>query len=503
MTRHNVQKISLLILILVVGIWGAIDFQTKKSAYLRGESITYSKNEVLGLEGEEDTIYIDFTQPVSKVSPLIFGGSNPRKMNKETWSDLSNAGVTAVRVPLFVEHSVPKNSSIDAYLRNENDIKNTQTWEKSVINQQTEALKSAKEKGMTTLAVMEFSPAWLSSSKTEFGVPANWEIYQEIVQKMYAQNRQYVDYIEIWNEPDWDHFLDLKNSKYSREEAYLLIFLNAAKAIREYDIQMNDGKSVQIGGPVLSKLENTKVLEKLLSSAEARKYLSFVSIHNYQNHQELDTTEIRTILEENNAGEIPLFLTEWNYQSDEKTPSPHLISGESIPFTTSQFLKMMHQKIHAGFFFALQPIETKNMGNGHGYLAFFEDKAKKRELLPMAKSWTLLSKTMKLGEGENTLLTTSDSSQMISGLKNHEGEKVIVAVNNSTEKVTHTIVVKLDTSNTNYLIDTYSASDVFDPTKKIRSLSVKAESQQISFKVVLPEMSSTGFIIHDALGLIL
>ena len=76
---------------------------------------------------------------------------------------------------------------------------------------------------MKFIATIGYGPTWLSFNNTsENGVPKDWSVYEELVQKVYLKYKTYncVEYIEIWNEPT-GHFLDLTGSPYtSRLTAY-------------------------------------------------------------------------------------------------------------------------------------------------------------------------------------------------------------------------------------------------------------------------------------------
>lgn len=493
---------SILIILVILGIftWG-IREKERKERYALGENMVYNLTDVLGVTTKEYSMKVDFFQIERKGTTMLFGGSNPRKVRGSSWDSLTEVGIKAVRVPLFIEHTIPKNSSIASFKKNDNNIQNIQTWNKPILDERKRLLREAKENGMSTVGIIDYSPPWLNQNRITHGVPQDWEVYEKIVETIYADNRDYLDYVEIWNEPDYNHFLNVSGTPYTPEEAYIQIYLHARNAIRNYDNKMNDGKTVKIGGPALSKIANYKFLSRVLDNKEFRDSVDFISIHNYDKHHSLDVSQINTVLKEHDMKNTPLFLTEWNYSPEETNYEPQMISHEAIPYVADRFIDMLKQGITANFFFAMQPLEYSHQGYGHGSLAFFETEKDGMKPMQKAKTWKLFSDILSIGNGSFDIVKSSE----ISGIKtismiNSKGENIIIISNSTPDPVTINILSTQISSQKNFTIAAYRASKADEVMTRNGVLSKKSDKNILEFKVFVPEKSVVGTVITSSKG---
>lgn len=513
-TTKSMKKIGFIIqilitlLLLAAFIWTAAYFlkqeQLRQETYRKGGNTVYKETDELDLYALQASGSIDYSMITKSNTSMLFGGGNPRNVTQQGWDELEKVGIKAVRVPLFLEHLFPEETTLASFKNNEGNIQDSSNWNQKLIKQQTDILREAKKRGMTTLGVMDYSPAWLNINKQPHGVPADWATYEQIVTRLYAINRDYLDYIAIWNEPDFNFFLNTKNTPYTPVSAYTSIFLHAQYSIKQYDQTMADGKSVRIGGPALSKVENAEFLDKILQSEDLRKSLDFVSIHNYSNHQQLETSNIHAILKKHLMSDLPLFLTEWNYTSDESYYGPEMISDEGSTYVANQFIQMINQDITANFFFALQPLSFGQKGFGHGSLAFFESDTTAMKLLPKAQTWNLFSKLLALGDGPFSVASTlpPDRIKTIAAV-NSNGENVAAFSNDTSEPHLVSLNVKLSGEGKDYTVTAFKVSKFGLPDTSSGEISLKSKERSIKFKLFLPSNTVVGIRIKPRTGLIL
>lgn len=503
-----VLQIFLTLVLFLAFVWTGVYFlrqeRIKQEIYRKGGNMVYKSTDELDIYAIETLASIDYSTITQKNTSMLFGGGNPRNIDAKGWNDLEKVGIKAVRVPLFLEHLFPTDTTLTSYINNEGDIQNPKNWNQSLMKQQTNILKEAKKHGMKTLGIIDYTPLWLNINRQPHGVPADWKVYEELVTKIYAANRDYLDYVTIWNEPDFTFFLNTKGTPYSPVSAYTSIFLHAQSAIREHDKKIGDGKSILVGGPALSKIENADFLDKILQSEDLRKSLDFISIHNYNNHQELDTSNIHSILKEHQLQNIPLFLTEWNYTSDESYFGPEMISDEGSTYAAGQFIDMIRQGITANFFFALQPVSFGQKGFGHGSLAFFDKDVAPMKLLPKAQVWNLFSQILGLGTNSFSVVESSSLEKISSiALINSNHENVLILSNDSSEAYLINIHAKLNSDIKNNTITAYKVSPFGLPEDSSGKINTQAKDGEIDFKILVPANTVIGLKIKPKTGFIL
>ncbi len=216
-----------------------------KSAYKLGRNIVYRASDVLGISTDKANVSIDYAKQIATGSPLVFGGAhNPNVEHQDAWNKIAYVGVTNIRKDFFIEDLIPANISLQDYKNNKNNIQDVRNWNQTKINEKISLFKNAKERNLKVIAIVSYAPKWLTYSGKIYGVPSDWDIYEDLVKKTYLLFRDYVDYLEIWNEPNYPAFMDVQKSGLSREEAYYLIFKHAVNAIRSVDNQIKDNKQV-------------------------------------------------------------------------------------------------------------------------------------------------------------------------------------------------------------------------------------------------------------------
>lgn len=472
-----------------------------KELFNSGKYLVYASDDsqVLGVTSDSATLTSNYSQVVSTSTPLLFGGAQVPDVNSEqAWELIDKAGVTSVRKDFFLEYSLPNNITLADYISNKNDVSNPARWKTQFIDTTNASFKEAKKRGMKTIGIVSYAPYWLTHNGKQHGVPTNWDVYEDIVKKLYRIHRDDLDYIELWNEPSYRIFLQPEGSGLSREQAYLEIFKHASKAIREVDAEINDGKRIMIGGPVDHKSDNLVMLEELLKDTTSRSNLDFISFHHYDVNPPY-VKPWRDLLAKYGSDNLPIFLTEWNFNSDVKVNHPELTANAAIPYTGKMLISFLKDGISAANYYSLFALDRQSKTSGHGYLAFYENANGKVKLLPQGKTWQLLSNTMGLGSGNATIVNTDTSYDVSStGFINSKGEHGLVVSN--TSKSAKQITVNLtDLPFTNYIrVDSYLAAGTNDAEALLSSTVLPINNGNVSYTLLVPEESVVGVIFEQS-----
>ncbi|HRN69625.1 MAG TPA: hypothetical protein PLS49_00440 [Candidatus Woesebacteria bacterium] len=443
-------------------------------------------------------VSVDYNRPISQGSPLIFGGNHaPDIGDIAAWDQIAEIGITSIRKDLFPDKVVPQ-TTIQNYKNNINGVADPLNWNETEINKVKDAFIQARKRGMSNIAILAYTPKWLTHNGKDNGVPQDWEVFEDIAKKIYKIHRENIDYIEIWNEPDWQVFLDIQNSGQTREEVYEKMFYYGAKAIREVDEEINDGKRVPIGGPTASDTQQGSLLNAILVSDRASKYLDFVSYHNYELKEDKlfpePSWDIYTNILKNNNANKPIFITEWNYTANSDKPYSQNTGIEGLLFTANKFLDYLTMGLSGANYHVIEPLRISKPNEGDGYFGFYRIKNGKTELVSQAKAWRILSNKMGLGTGRSQIynvtgLHTNNMDIKAIGFANHEEQKGIILVNESIHSLPIEILLK-ETKISNYAkIQVYEASDNNDSTKPKYDGLLKMNKASTSFKYYIPKQS--------------
>lgn len=449
-------------------------------------------------------VEVDYKKQISTGSPLIFGGSQspdypfaPLIEHKSAWDKIKDVGVTMIREDFNINYAI-RNTNIELYRKNFDNIQDVSNWHQSYLSFTSSKFTNAKLRQLKTMGIAGFTPPWLAYNNTDFGVPKDWDIFKDIVKKNYKIYRKNLDFIEIWNEPSYNFFLDPSNSPYTREEAYKMIFKISTEAIREVDKDANDGKLIKIGGPASHRPFDTSVLEVILKDSNLREELDFISYHNYdQEHlKEPSWIYFKDILKKYNKQNLPIFITEWNYSPDSKQRSPYHTSNLAITYTGDKFIDFLKMGLAGANYHALWPLDITKPDKGEGLMGFYRWENGKAELLPQAKTWRILSKSMGLGAGESRVMETTHPDTINSvGFINSKGEEGVAIVNDSGERQ----LVELNLNNGNVenraRIDVYFASELYDGGKPVHSHVVEMLGKDLKYRLIVPRDTVAGIKI--------
>ena len=347
---------------------------------------------------------IDYRKQISTGSPLIFGGSGiPPLEHTEAWDLMADVGITSIRTDLAMNWMI-RNTTLDNYKNNVNNIRDISNWNKFDLDKLRNTFIKAKKLKMSTIGIIDYAPPWLTFDNTDFGVPKDWEIFEDIVKKNYEYHRDYLDYVEIWNEANHSEFLTLGNSSLTREEAYGQIYHHAVKAIREVDAQKNDGKRIKIGGPVDPSPKNTSLLKVIISDEKNRNNTDFISYHNYD-IPEPSWNIYKSVLREYQMEDTPIFITEWNIDGRHNIDNQSKTSNAATTYTGRVLTKYLEMGVKGANYYGILPV------NDSSFLGFYRIQDRKTTLLPQARTWRILSKQMGLGAGESRIYATNIDSR--------------------------------------------------------------------------------------------
>lgn len=447
-------------------------------------------------------VTIDFAHQIATGSPLIFGGVHaPENNQQDAWDKIQNVGVTNIRYGLNMEQEIPSNISLQDYRNNINDIQNPSKWNTKTINSRNDTFFNAKKRSMKVIGILIYSPSWLSYSGTQYGVPKDWIIFEDLVKKIYKIHRNYLDYIEIWNEPDLKSFLDLTNSNMTKEDAYLHIFYYASHAIREVDTEINDGKTIPIGAPAISNTINASFLETILNNPSYSQNIDFISYHNYVN-SEPSWNNYLNILNKYNKSQLPIFLTEWNFQGTPIENQLYRSSDLAISYTGNKLIDFLKGGLMDANYYLMADINRPKYPYDNPSFAFYTWNGNETVLLPQAKTWMLLSKTLGLGKDMSKIYETINSADIDSvGFINSSGQKGLAIVNDSDgTKVINVTINNVIMKNSLFSrIDAklYIADKDHGGATLVEESQLHPKRDQASFAISIPSRSVVGIILEE------
>lgn len=494
-----VITIALTTTALSTSLIGILLYKNHRDNYLAGANFVYKGSEVLGISTDQVAATVDFSKEERTGSPLVFGGAhNPRMEDTKAWDEIQNAGITAIRADFYLDRFLPQKISLAQYKQNVNDVQNPAKWNQAEIKKVREIYQEAHKRNLKSMGIMAYSISWLSASQNNYGVPTDWSVYEDIAAKSYTLFRPDIDSIEIWNEPDLDFFLNTKNSGLTKEEAYYQIVSHAVSAIRSVDKSINDGRRMKIGIGIVSQPMNSKMLTKILSDKTLAKEIDFVSYHNYEHLPEPSDGPIRQVLSQSSVPNLPIFLTEWAHTPNIKQSDIAVLSTEAIPYTGAKLIDFLNMGLAGANYFTLQPIAPNSPRGDEGLLGYYKVNGKSVSMLPVIKTWTLMSKTMGLGAGESKIFKQRADAEKVLAFQNSKGNYGLVLSNESSDlKEFNFSLYGLPFDGDMYLT-AYVSSAEKNGKEKLGSTVLTNRSSGSNLKVVAPANSVVGVFIEKA-----
>ncbi|MCX7997135.1 MAG: glycoside hydrolase family 5 protein [Patescibacteria group bacterium] len=449
---------------------------------------------------------IDFSAPVASGSPLVFGGAHYPPLNHgDAWNKIAAVGVTSIRVDIAIQYAFPRGTTLEKYRADTGGIRDPKNWDRAFIEERKAIFKAARARGMKVIAIMNYAPAWLTYTGTEYGVPRDWEIYRDIVGKMYAEYRDLIDYIEIWNEPNMPGdklFLVPTGSGLTRIQAYERIFKEASDAIRAVDKTANDGIRAKIGAQVSYTSQESDFLIPLLENPETAKHIDFVSYHHYEPYPSRSDTATRKILERFSRTDIPVLQTEWSYSSKGKEVDLVIPENAGIPYAGAMLVNFLNMGLYAANYHTVTAyLPQKPFGLERSHAFYHWDGS--AHLFPMAKTWRLMSKTLGLGKGPSVIFRNDSREDIpVLGFKNVDGREGVVLVNaQQEEKFVEVVFDALPAGVEWRRASVYIASAEDNGASELLRSILHRRGNAMSLKLYLPKESVTGVLLADDVSL--
>lgn len=451
---------------------------------------------------DKNTVIVDFSKQTGVGSPLVFGGVDaPNTEDQDAWDLIADAGVTMIRRGFFIEEELPKNITLEDYKNNVNGIQNPSKWNWSSgwtnINIVNSICKNAHRRGLKVMGIVSYIPPWLGYNGAH-SVPKDWEVYKDIVKKLYKIHRPYLDYAEIWNEPDSSEFLDINNSGMSRAEAYLQIFTVASQAIREVDTEISDGKKIPIIAPAAANPNDTTLLGYILKS-DASNYLDGVSIHSY-GKTEPSWAKYLEIMKKYGKGNLPIYITEWNKKGEYIKNNPYVSGNLAITYTGGKLIDFLKYGVAGADYYSTTYFDSASQDKNINAFGFYIKTDSKVNILPQGKTWRVLSQDLELGTGTSKIVYSNQVNNLKTlGAISNEGKLVLALVNDeNSSRLISIIAQNLPISGNKVHINIYTASPTEDGTYPTCSEDVDLVNNvnnSISFKTILVGNSVSGITL--------
>lgn len=388
-------------------------------------------------------VYSDFSKVVNKCGNMLFGGCHCPSLphSYQMLPLLVDAGFNVLRSDMWLETILPANITLEDYKNNVNDVQNPDNWDFTNM----EMAVRAKKAGMKVMMIISYCPAWLSYDGTTKGIPRDMDVYADIVRKVYSRYYKYIDWVEIYNEPGY--FMTIKDSPYTSVGAALAdIYITCVNVVREItpDMPIGGTSVVMYGdGGVGGSTNRDFFADKRINKDN----FNFYSHHVYSDYgiqtEKETVTRVKNLLDEFGYGDLPIYFTEWSSTISNIADTITYTGSKSHTFVGNCLVNWMRDGLtgamHWNYLQAITENGTNEQGvsvDAHGMYAW-DVKGKVGRLLPKAYVFTLLSKTLGLGLGENTVVETKceENSLNIISLINSKGEKCTVIINNNSTPV--------------------------------------------------------------------
>ncbi|MFC5402546.1 DUF7402 domain-containing protein [Cohnella soli] len=438
----------------------------------------------------------DFTVNNGTGHPYVFGAAIGGV--KTTMLDsLQQSGMNLVRRDAYLSEIVPK-TTIEDYKNNVGNVADPANWDWSKYGWVDEY----HNRGIKIMLIISYVPDWLTFvkkvEKDNHYPPKDLTVYRDIVTKIYAHFQGKVDYVEIWNEPDTDWFMNLTDSPYATDianhpkgtpgeclTAYKDIYEAASLGVRSVDA------TIPIGGPAVFDATLTNWATSMLSDNRIKNNVDFLTYHDYQtNYNPVETvTAWQSVAASSGKPNIPVFVTEWNYGGD-----PHPMNGasvEAISYVGNRLTNMYKQHAAGSTIFANDDFVT-----WPDYFGVYDN----GDLTPRASAYRLMSVDLGLGSGDSVINSVSFGSPIknAGAATNANGDKVVWLVNDGTSQTTVNLNVAGLGSISSAYANIYEASERSDATSTAQTVPVAVSGGNTSVAFNVPAKSIVGVLFSSA-----
>jgi O-glycosyl hydrolase len=418
------------------------------------------------------TVTVDFSKQTGQAYPGVFGG-NSYNDNAAICTMHKQAGFNVVRMDGGIDGIVPT-STVDNYKNNINNAADTSTWR---FRTNFDPYVAA---GLKLLYIIDYCPPWLSYTGTNLGVPKDWDVWEDIIKKIYRHYQNKITYVEVWNEPDWV-FFDVSGSPYSKQAtAYKELYRHTMRAIRSIN------STVSIGGYV-STISWT---DTLLNDTEIAPNVDFLSYHFYsQNNQ--SCLPWKTAAARHNKPDMPIFITEWNSDASYTNIPLNSQAPEAISYVGKILANQIKEGVSVGILFCMAKMSD-----------FYTVDAN-NQFVPKVSTYRLMSVQLGLGKGQGTVCQTTSSGVTVAfGAVNVNGESVVCAVNDAGTADSVNVVLNNVNASGTVACKRYEASPSNDATAFAEQKTLTLVNNSATVSVTIPAHSVAGLVLATSSAII-
>lgn len=364
-----------------------------------------------------NTIQINYSVKTGTTTGTMFGGNNYGFSSRSISDAHKEAGFNVARYDALINEIVPA-TTIDNYKRNVSGIQDPKLWNWERIDRDLNMLHTS---GIKVLLIINYCPLWLASKeqaeKNNINtIPVNWDIYEDIVKKVYEHVKPHVFAIEVWNEPDTG--LKIGGSSYKDAiTAYTDLYYHTAKPVRIIN------SSIKIGGPAVADTYDTKFFNALLNDKRLRNYFNFYSYHFYGVQKAGNISSLKSLAASKGRPNFPIYITEWNYSAEFNKNPMNTNATEAISFVGNTLIDQLKESPSLSILYCMDDYSKADN--------FFTMDAD-GNMVPKVSAIKLMSVSLGLGTGTNTIVKTTHSGSINGvGAINYLGKQIVCLANES------------------------------------------------------------------------
>ena len=425
------------------------------------------------------SVTVDYGATLNTGHPEVFGGKS-WPIDSAKSQELLDAGVTVCIGYLRLARLVPPTSNAEyrAGIGVPGSVADPDTWDWTGQDEQ-KSLNFAKSIGIKLNLMIRDVAGWNSYTGTAQGVPNDWDVYEDIVKKVYQHLLP--DEVEIWNEPDYS--MKIAGSPYDDTvSAYIDLYYHAAHAIRTVS------SSVPIGGPNFCCSGADQWVGPFLTSPTIpANYINFLAYHNYNdgNSEAPNGIDVVRLTHQYRPG-LPVYLGEWNAGSACGTTPLDDNDPGTVAFAGMRLVNAIRAGISEAGYWALFFDRTCSF-----FTRGLED-----PLLPKARTWLLMSQKLGLGAGVFSVKASSGSSVTTTlGAINSTGQRVAVVVNNNSQPQAVSVMLRNTGLVTPAVVNVYTADSSDDPSVPTLTQPQTVANGTVTLIVNLPAYSVVGLML--------
>lgn len=335
-------------------------------------------------------VVVDYSNPIGKGNPMVFGGTQPRRLSDDQWDVLQQQGFKFMRsqadLTLLVSCESP-----EAYRANKNDCSKPENWDWSNGIYGDDFVQRAADRNMAVCLVIK-NARWNRypiAPDDEETMPRDLEVWQDIVTKIINHYNGGITYIECFNEVDREPQFLMQGSGLSNKEGYKKVILAGINAVRQ-----SNYPQTKIGGTAAAGFGFDELLW-LLNDEKIKNNLGFVSFHDFDNpdypHQKVN--KLNNLLREYN---LDIDIVRSSYTPEFGRNHPLSKPGTTQPeYVAPHIFGAFKDGLAAAGLWEIQNREGEN-----DFRYWFDGE----KTVSTALLYNLLSNEYKLGKGPSTIV---------------------------------------------------------------------------------------------------